>query len=154
MAIVFQLNRAALFRWAIAWMAGGMFFLHLPVFAQLSSVTRRTVQSPGPVNYFFPSNSAGAKSTVMVVPPVVVVTPATKEEQEAKIIAFQKKNAADGLPSAQFDLGMRFLTGNGVEKNPATARKWLEAAAKQGHTQAARKLEELAASTEKKTADK
>ncbi len=134
-------------------MPAGYFFFNLPLFAQISSVTRRTTQAPGPVNYFFPSNTA-AKSVVMVAPPVVVVTSATKEEQEIKIIAFQKKNAADGLPSAQFDLGMRFLTGNGVEKNPATARKWLEAAAKQGHTQAARQIETLSASTEKSTTNK
>ena len=79
MAIVFQLNRAALFRRGIAWTAGGMLFLNLPLFAQLSSVTRRTVQSPGPVNYFFPSNSDDAKSTGMDVRPVVAVSPATKK---------------------------------------------------------------------------
>ena len=153
MAIVFQLNRAGLFRHGMLWMVSGLFFFNLPLFAQISSVTRRTTQAPGPVNYFFPSNTA-PKSVVMVAPPVVVVISATKEEQEVKIIAFQKKNAADGLPSAQFDLGMRFLTGNGVEKNPATARKWLAAAAKQGHSEAARKLETLAASIEKSAPNK
>lgn len=150
----FWLSRSPYFRRGIAWLTIGMLLASVPLSAQISSVTRRTVQTPIPANYFFPSNASPGQTTIIVAPPVVVVTAATKEEQEAKLIAFQKKNAADGLPSAQFDLGMRFLAGNGLEKNQATARKWLEAAARQGHTQAIRKLEELGWSTEKKPAEK
>lgn len=65
------------------------------------------------------------------------------EETVRKTVEFQKKRAEDGSTTAQYDLGMRYLTGDGVEKDPETARRWLEAAAKAGHSQAAKKLEEL-----------
>ena len=87
-------------------------------------------------------------------PPVVRVVPApppgdpnkaqaAKEETLRKTIAFQKKRAEEGSTSAQYDLGLRYLTGDGLEKDSEAARRWLETAAKGGHTQAARKLQEL-----------
>jgi TPR repeat protein len=70
----------------------------------------------------------------------------TKEEKDAilkKTIAFQQQRALSGSPSAQYDLGLRYHTGDGLEKNAELARKWFEAAAKQGNNRAAQKLEEL-----------
>lgn len=70
----------------------------------------------------------------------------TKEEKGAatkKIVEFQKRRAAEGYATAQYDLGVRYLKGDGVEKNPEEARKWLEAAAKQGNSMATQKLAEL-----------
>jgi TPR repeat protein len=58
-------------------------------------------------------------------------------------VEWQKKRAEHGSPSAQYDLGVRYLTGDGVERNPALARKWLQAAATNGNRQAATKLSEL-----------
>ena len=40
-------------------------------------------------------------------------------------------------------LGIRYLNGDGVEKNTDTAKKWLEKAAKNGHSGARKKLQEL-----------
>ena len=40
-------------------------------------------------------------------------------------------------------MGLRHLTGDGVEKDEAAARKWLEAAAKNDDSRAKKKLEEL-----------
>lgn len=65
------------------------------------------------------------------------------DSTKKKVFEFQKKRAADGSPSAQFDLGMRFLTGDGVEKDEATARSWLKKASAGGNSQAARKLREI-----------
>jgi hypothetical protein len=68
------------------------------------------------------------------------------QDQEAldrRILESQQRRAADGLPSSQFDLGLRYLTGNGVEQNPELAREWIEKAAEAGHRPAIIKLEEL-----------
>jgi len=69
-----------------------------------------------------------------------------KTEQDAVVkrtIEFQTKRAEQGSATAQFDLGKRYLTGDGLEQNLPAARKWFEAAAKQGHAGAATKLEEV-----------
>jgi TPR repeat protein len=68
---------------------------------------------------------------------------AQQEEVARKTLEFQKKRAAEGHASAQYELGLRYLSGDGVERNEAEGRKWLELAAKGNHTLAIRKLEEL-----------
>ena len=68
---------------------------------------------------------------------------ASKEEVARNTLEFQKKRAAAGAAHAQYDLGVRYLNGDGVDKDLNAAQKWLQAAATQGHTQALRKLEEL-----------
>lgn len=60
-----------------------------------------------------------------------------------KVLEFQRKRADEGSASAQFDLATRYLNGDGVEKDEATARSWLRKAAAGGNTQAAKKLKEL-----------
>ena len=62
-----------------------------------------------------------------------------------RTVEFQRKRAEAGATSAQYDLGMRHLTGDGVEKNLAEARKWFNAAAKQDHVWSKKKLAELEA---------
>ena len=69
---------------------------------------------------------------------------ARKEEAVKKTIEFQKKRAAEGSPSAQYDLGMRYLKGDGVVRDEELGRKWLEESAKNDHALARKKLEELA----------
>ena len=66
-----------------------------------------------------------------------------KAETLKRTIEFQKKRAEQGSAVAQFDLGKRYLTGDGLEKNLQEARKWFEAAAKQGHAGAAVRIEEV-----------
>ena len=66
-----------------------------------------------------------------------------KEEAERKRLEWQMKRANEGVPYAQYDLALRYLTGNLVEKNLQTACKWLEKAAKSGYAPAAKKLAEL-----------
>ena len=75
-----------------------------------------------------------------------VVPEKTKEQKDEmlrKTIEFQKKRAEAGAPSAQYDLGMRYLTGDGLEKDPKLARKWLYSSATNGNSQAVKKLKEL-----------
>jgi len=82
----------------------------------------------------------------------VVVQPAPRSEpkteaQRAKelerVIAFQRQQAAAGKASSQYDLGLRYLKGDGVTQDAEAARKWLSAAADRGHEEARQKLRQL-----------
>jgi TPR repeat protein len=77
---------------------------------------------------------------------------AEKEAAAKRTVEFQKKRAEAGSASAQYDLALRYLKGDGVEKDLAAAKKWLAAAAKNGHTLAAKKLEEVSKTEEGKPA--
>jgi TPR repeat protein len=68
---------------------------------------------------------------------------AEKDAVVKRTIEFQTKRAEEGSTTAQFDLAKRYMTGDGLEKNLAEARRWFEAAAKQGHPGAAARLEEV-----------
>lgn len=51
-----------------------------------------------------------------------------KKESDAKVIAFSQEQAVKGSGTYQFRLGKRYAEGDGVEKDLAKARAWLEAA--------------------------
>jgi hypothetical protein len=85
-----------------------------------------------------------------VVRRIVLPPPAAEPKSEAqqaeelqRVIAFQKEQAAVGKASSQYDLGLRYLKGDGVAQDPEAARKWLAAAAGQGHEEARQKLRQL-----------
>ena len=116
--------------------------------AQIRFLTCQAVKWPVPPMWLFPTGNvsvAAPPAPVFIpVPQVVPVRPSMdKAELDQHVIAFQKKRAEEGSSSAQYELGMRYLSGNGVEKNVATARKWLQLAAEGGETQAKDKLREL-----------
>ena len=110
-------------------------------FGQISSVTRRTIQTPGPKNFFFPSNSPTTSTTVVI--QVRERSPAEQQAMMQRAVEFQKQRAAAGSDTAQYDLGVRYLKGDGVEANPEQARYWLERAATNGNSLAVKKLEEI-----------
>lgn len=58
------------------------------------------------------------------------------EKKNAALLAWQKERAERGEASAQYELGMRYLNGEGVTNNPALAHEWLSKAAAQGHAKA------------------
>ena len=66
-----------------------------------------------------------------------------KEEVLKRTVEFQKKKAEEGSATSQYDLGMRFLKGEGVQKDDEAGLKWLKEAAKNGNNQAIKKLKEL-----------
>jgi TPR repeat protein len=75
-----------------------------------------------------------------------IVSEKTEEQKRVilqKTIEFQMKRAEAGASTAQYDLGMRYLNGDGLEKNPELAQKWLNSAATNGNAQAIKKLKEL-----------
>ncbi len=53
------------------------------------------------------------------------------------------KAALLGYAEAQYNLGLCYGNGDGVEKSYEEAVKWLRKAATQGHTEAKQTLEEL-----------
>ena len=67
----------------------------------------------------------------------------SRAEATKKTVEFQRRKAAEGSPQFQYDLGMRYLKGDGVERDSKMARFWLKASADQSHTLAAKKLAEL-----------
>ena len=79
------------------------------------------------------------------VPAVRVTSPPkqTAEETERKVLEFQMHQAEQGSGYAQYEMGSRYLEGRGVEKDPVKGREWLEKAAKNGNTDAIRKLKAL-----------
>jgi len=99
-----------------------------------------------------PPAQAAPPATVSPTPPPLPGRPrrrrpakntAEKEAVLKRTIEFQKKRAEEGSMAAQYDLGKRYLMGDGLERDLAAARKWFEAAAKQGHEGAVARLEEV-----------
>ena|SRR5438477_2531025 len=88
-------------------------------------------------------------NTAVPAPPRPADAEKAKLETLRKTIEFQKKRAAEGSPSAQYELGLRYLSGDGVEQDEAAGRKWLEDSAKQDYTPAKKKLDELKDSKKK-----
>ena len=88
-------------------------------------------------------------NTAVPAPPRPADAEKAKLETLRKTIEFQKKRAAEGSASAQYELGLRYLSGDGVEQDEAAGRKWLEDSAKQDYTPAKKKLEEMRDSTKK-----
>lgn len=78
--------------------------------------------------------------------PAAPAAPLTAEQleqrsaEEKKKLDQQTERAEKGSDLAQLNLGIRYLNGDGVDKDPKKARKWLEAAAKQGNAGAKKLL--------------
>lgn len=70
---------------------------------------------------------------------------AEKDALVKRTVEFQKKRAEAGSETAQYDLGIRYLNGDGVEQDLKLAKKWLKASAEKGHKFAAKKLAEIEA---------
>lgn len=81
-----------------------------------------------------------------VLPPMVIKSKERLAEEakvEANRLKFTLDQATNGVASAQYELGLRYLEGRGVEKDELAARSWLEKAAGKGHTYAKRALANL-----------
>jgi len=68
---------------------------------------------------------------------------AEKETVLKNTVEWERSRANEGSAWAQYKLGVRYLNGDGVEKNETTARKWLRSAAENGESQAANRLKIL-----------
>jgi TPR repeat protein len=92
----------------------------------VSAVAERLAQA-------FGKGTPGASAGPVKAPPQV----------EDRVVTFQRQSALSGNRTAQYDLGMRYLRGDGVEQDNAQAEHWLKLAAAQGESRAARALAQL-----------
>jgi TPR repeat protein len=94
-----------------------------------------------------PAAPAPPAQSAVPAPPPRPVDPAkaaaAKAEKDKKTVEFLQKRAEQGSPSAQYDLGVRYLYGDGVDQDYAQGKKLLEDSAKNGNKQAVAKLQEL-----------
>lgn len=100
--------------------------------------------APAPVQ---PAPQPVYRAAPTAVAPSAPVDPAKvaaqKSKSERDLLEWQKKRAEAGSDNAQYELGVRYLTGNGVDKDEKVGMEWLTKAAKSGNFQAKKKLEEL-----------
>lgn len=99
--------------------------------------------APAPQQVYRPPVVAPAAVAATHVDPAKVQ--AQKSKSERDLIAWQKKRAEDGSDNAQYELGVRYLKGDGVEQDAKAGREWIEKSAKAGNAKAIKKLEELKA---------
>jgi TPR repeat protein len=65
---------------------------------------------------------------------IATFTPAGPSESDRRMEALAQK--AEGNPNAAYDLGLRLLRGDGVERNTYQALQWMRKAGDNGHVQA------------------
>ena len=94
-----------------------------------------------------PAPPAGAPAPAAVPAAPKVVDPdkqaADKAAAVQRLVTLQKEQAEKGRPGAQYELGMRYLKGDGVPKDAKLGRDWLSKSAAQGESEAVKKLKEL-----------
>jgi TPR repeat protein len=147
---------------------GLAFLTVLPTFGQYSArrLTRRIAPQTQPAaRPAAPAKQAPAQAAPAPTPtpqsvyhaPAVAAVPATpadpqkvaaqKSKSERDLLEWQKKRAEGGSDNAQYELGMRYLTGNGVDQDEKVGKEWIEKAAKNGNAKAAKKLEDMKSET-------
>jgi TPR repeat protein len=131
----------------------------LPAFGQYSArrLTRRVApQTARPQRSAPAAAPAPAPAAVQPAPqyqaPLVTAPPppvnpekvaAQKSKTERDLLAWQKQRAEAGSDNAQYELGVRYLKGDGVDQDEKLGLKWLRKSAKAGNIQAKKKLAEL-----------
>lgn len=121
----------------------GLFAIAYPATAQTArQLTRKIVpqqQQPAP-------GPRGVAPGVGVQPSTRVDPAKIKEHQsqtEKNLVKYHLSRAEAGSDNAQYEIGVRYLTGKGVEKDEKLARKWLQKSAKAKNPKAIKKLNEL-----------
>lgn len=74
---------------------------------------------------------------------------AEKAKNDEKQFDYFKRRAEEGSDHAQYEVGVRYLTGRGVNADEKLGREWLAKAAKNGNSSASKKLAELGVEPEK-----
>jgi TPR repeat protein len=68
---------------------------------------------------------------------------AERLKNDEKQFDYFKRRAEEGSDHAQYEIGVRYLAGRGVAPNEKLGRQWLVKAAKNGNSQAQRKLADM-----------
>jgi len=74
---------------------------------------------------------------------IEVQIPSNGGDEYASAAKMCRKEAEQGVPLAQYTLGLLYLEGKGVPQDKAEAIKWFRKAAKQGHAEAKEELKKL-----------
>jgi TPR repeat protein len=111
------------------------------------TLTRRIepLVRPQPPRAMGNPNQNGAPAPVSKAPLSVEEKEQKKLEQSAeekKKLQWQMERAEKGSDPAQYALAMRYINGDGVEKDPVRGLKWLKESAKQDNGDAKKKLAE------------
>lgn len=102
-----------------------------------------------------PSTPAVATAPLAVAKPVdKAKVAADKEEAKRQLVAYQKERAEQGSARSQYDVGLRYLDGDGVAQDVKVGREWLKKSATQGNDDAVAKLKELDAADKSEKAEK
>lgn len=64
-------------------------------------------------------------------------------EADVRVLKFQQQKAAEGYGGAQYELGLRYLHGKGVETNRDLAIQWLNSACTNGLSEATNALSKI-----------
>ena len=135
-------------------LACACFIAHTEALAQISSVTKRTVQNPPlivfhPATNGYPASAAPGTTTPLYPARPIFIQPVrekTWDEKAAELqrnLDFEKRCAEEGKASFQYSLAMHYLAGYGVEQDDEKAREWLEKAVAKGHDDAKKVLDRL-----------
>jgi len=118
-----------------------------PRFTSRYGSARPRAAQPAPAAAPVAARPAPGAPGAVAVPAAQPAAPvrAADPDREQRIINFQRQNAASGNPSAQYDLGMRYLRGNGLEQDDTQAMEWLKLAAQNGDSRAKKELAALQA---------
>lgn len=116
--------------------------LHAQVGTNPKALTKRIepqLQRPPSARPAAPAAASATAPAGLKAQPTAADLDAGSAAEKAKLDQ-QIARAEKGSDAAQLNLGIRYLNGEGIEKNPKLARKWLEAAAKQGNAGAKKLL--------------
>jgi TPR repeat protein len=116
--------------------------------AATNQVTTQQYYPVQPARYVVqrPASKSKADSSTNSPPPVPrgpEDAPKIAVSNEDPIVEYQKADAAKGFPEAQYALGMRYLSGNGVTQDESKGKELIKLAADQGSERAREKLREL-----------
>jgi TPR repeat protein len=100
-------------------------------------ITSIITKSTEPIRFVKSENELGARSL-----PIHEASGPVFDARDP-LFEYQRGQAEKGNPESQYAMGLRYLTGNGVEQSDALARQWLEKASTGGNLRARAKLREL-----------
>ncbi|HEX7863073.1 MAG TPA: hypothetical protein VF773_22280 [Verrucomicrobiae bacterium] len=131
-------------------LAATALLLYTSAYAQYSatSLTRKVVPQqqqpaqPARPQYAAPAQQAPAAPRELT-PEEAKKAAIQQNKNDIKQFDFYKRRAEEGSDDAQYQLGIRYLTGKGTERNEKLGREWLAKASTKGHLQAKKQLGEL-----------
>ncbi len=118
-----------------------------PAAPQNNQQQAATPAAPQPAPPVYPQYQYAATAPARPVDPAKAA--AEKAKNEEKQFDYFKRRAEEGSDHAQYELGLRYLSGKGTAPDEKLGREWLAKASKNGNSQATKKLTEMGGEPEK-----